>query len=85
LDKKKIEDVVFTFFNSLKSPEDHQLETGLSQHATIELLKQACVIAIKDNPERFETYVKFFLNGAMYLLEEDDELLDIEEMLKVAR
>ena len=85
MDKKKIDDVVFTFFNSLKSAEDHTLETGLSQHATIELLKQACVIAIKDNPERFETYVKFFLNGSMYLLEEDDELLDIEEMLKVAR
>ena len=30
-------------------------------------------------------FVKWFLNGSMYLLEEDDELLDIEEMLRLAR
>ena len=85
MDQEKINKVVTDFFHSLKSPEDNQLETGLSQHATIELLKQACVIAIKDNPEKFDTYVKFFLNGSMYLLDEDSELLDIEEQLRLAR
>ena len=85
MDKKKIDLVVNKFFNSLKSPEDKQLETGLSQHTTIELLKQACIMAINDSPEKFEIYCKWFLNGSMYLLEEDEELLDIEEQLKLAR
>jgi len=85
LDQEKINKVVTDFFHSLKSPEDKVLETGLSQHQTIELLMQACLIAIKDNPQQFEIYVKWFLNGSMYLLDEDSELLDIEEQLRLAR
>jgi hypothetical protein len=85
LDKNKINEVVNKFFNSLKSPEDKQLETGLSQHTTLEMLKQACLMAINDNPEKFEIYTKWFLNGSMYLLDEDSELLDIEEQLRLAR
>ena len=50
MDQEKINKVVTDFFHSLKSPEDKVLETGLSQHQTIELLMQACLIAIKDNP-----------------------------------
>ena len=85
MDKKKIDLVVNKFFNSLKSSEDKQLETGLSQHTTLDLLKEACMMAINDNPEKFEIYCKWFLNGSMYLLDEDEELLDIDEQLRLAR
>lgn len=82
---KKIDEVLDVFFNSLKSEDNKMLETGLSQNESVEFLKQACSVAIKDHPERFVIYCKWFLSGAMYLLEEDDELLDIEEQLKLAR
>ena len=85
MDKNKIDLVVNKFFNSLKSSEDKQLETGLSQHTTLDLLKEACMMAINDNPEKFEIYCKWFLNGSMYLLDEDEELLDIDEQLRLAR
>jgi len=77
LDPDKITKVVDQFFNSLKSGEDKTLETGLSQHTTIDVLKQATLQAIKDNPEKFEIYVKWLLNAAMFLLDEDNELLKI--------
>ena len=82
---KKIDEVIDVFFNSLKSEDNKMLETGLSQNESVEFLKQACSVAIKGHPERFVIYCKWFLSGAMYLLEEDDELLDIEEQLKLAR
>ena len=82
---KKIDEVLDVFFNSLKSEDNKMLETGLSQNESVEFLKQACSVAIKDHPERFVIYCKWFLSGAMYLLEEDHELLDIEEQLKLAR
>jgi len=41
-------------------------------------LKNATVQAIEQNPEQFEIYVKWFLNAAMFLLDEDSELLQIE-------
>jgi hypothetical protein len=78
LDPDKISKVLNEFFTSLKSPEDTTLETGLSQHTTIDILHQACVEAQKKNPEKFERYVKFFLNASMFLLDEDSELLPIE-------
>lgn len=74
-----------SFFESLKSKENKILETGLTQNQTVDALMIAVVSAIEDNPEKFEVYVKWFLNGSMFLLDEDDELLDIEEMLKLAR
>ena len=73
----KITKVIDQFFNSLKSGEDKTLETGLSQHTTIDVLKQATLQAIKDNPEKFEIYVKWMLNASMFLLDEDNELLKI--------
>ena len=82
---KKIDEVLDVFFNSLKSEDNKMLETGLSQNESVEFLKQACSVAIKDHPERFVIYCKLFLSGAMYLLEEDDELLEIDEQLKLAR
>jgi len=77
VDQAKITKVVDQFFNSLKSGEDKTLETGLTQHTTIDILKQATIQAIKDNPEKFEVYVKWLLNAAMFLLDEDNELLKI--------
>ena len=77
MDQGKITEVIDQFFNSLKSVEDKTLDTGLSQHTTIDILKQATKQAIKDNPQKFEVYVKWMLNAAMYLLDEDNELVDI--------
>ena len=78
MDQDKVTKVLNEFFTSLKSPEDKTLETGLSQHTTIDILHQACIEAQKKHPERFEIYVKFFLNASMYLLDEDSELMKIE-------
>jgi|TARA_B100001245_G_scaffold123224_1_gene90684 pyruvate-formate lyase len=78
LDQDKINQVLDMFFDSLKSPVDHSLETGLSQHVTIDILKQATVQAIKDNPKKFEKYVSWFLNSSMFLLNEEEELIKIE-------
>lgn len=85
MEKSKIDEVVNIFFNSLKSEENKMLETGISQNESVEFLKQACLVAINDHPDKFEIYCKWFLSGAMYLLEEDDELLDVEEQLRLAR
>ncbi len=85
MENQKITKVVTSFFESLKSKENKILETGLTQNQTVDALMIAVVSAIEDNPEKFEVYVKWFLNGSMFLLDEDDELLDIEEMLKLAR
>tara|TARA_R100001086_G_scaffold227937_1_gene147249 strand:- start:528 stop:761 length:234 start_codon:yes stop_codon:yes gene_type:complete len=77
LDQVRIKEVIDMFFNSLKSVEDKTLETGLSQHQTLDILKSATMQAIKDHPAKFEHYCKWFLNSAMYLLDEDNELLKI--------
>ena len=37
--EKKINDIVNQFFDSLKSYENPKLQTGLTQHETIDLLK----------------------------------------------
>ena len=55
------------------------LDTGLTHNATVTLLQQACIQLIKDNPKRFEVYVKWFLNASMYLLNDDPDLLEIKE------
>jgi|TARA_R110002095_G_scaffold65291_1_gene55131 hypothetical protein len=85
LDKARIEIVLESFFESLKSKDNKILETGLTQNQTVDALKVAVISAITEHPDKFETYVKWFLNGSMYLLDEDDELLDVEEMLRLAR
>ena len=85
MDKNKIEEVIGKFFSSLKSEENKMLETGLTQNQTVDALHLTVLSAIENNEEKFEVFVKWFLNGSMYLLEEDDELLDIDEMLKLAR
>mgnify|MGYP003624484615 FL=1 len=85
MDKARIEIVLESFFESLKSKDNKILETGLTQNQTVDALKVAVISAITEHPDKFETYVKWFLNGSMYLLDEDDELLDVEEMLRLAR
>ena len=85
MDQNKINEVIEKFFNSLKSEENKILETGLTQNQTVDALHLAVLSAIENNEEKFEVFVKWFLNGSMYLLDEDDELLDIEEMLRLAR
>ena len=85
MDKARIEIVLESFFESLKSEDNKILENGLTQNQTVDALKVAVISAITEHPDKFETYVKWFLNGSMYLLDEDDELLDVEEMLRLAR
>ena len=85
MDDKKTIEVVTKFFASLKSDENKTLETGLTQNQTVDALMIAVLSAIENHPEKFEVYVKWFLNSSMYLLEEDDEILDIEQMLRLAR
>ena len=78
MDPDKVSKVLNEFFTSLKSTEDKTVETGLSLHTAVDILHQATVEAYKKHPERFERYVKFFLNASMYLLDEDSELIKIE-------
>jgi len=79
LDQDKINKVIERFFNSLKSDEDKMLETGLTHNTTVILLHQACIELIKQHPDRFIVYVKWFLSSSMYLLDETEDLLDIRE------
>ena len=78
-------EVITKFFDSMKDEENRVLETGLSQHQTVDALKQVAVLSAQDYPEKFEVYVKWFLSSSMYLLDENDELDDIEQQLRLAR
>ena len=79
MDQDKINKVVERFFNSLKTDNDKMLDTGLTHNATVLLLHQACIELIKMHPDKFVVYAKWFLNASMFLLEEDDTLLEIKE------
>ena len=78
MDQAKINNVINTFFNSLKSEDDKMLETGLTHNTTVEVLRQAVLQLIQDNPKRFESYVKFFEFGCMYLQNETDDVPEVE-------
>ena len=78
-------EVITKFFDSMKDEENRVLETGLSQHQTVDALKQVALLSAQDYPEKFEIYVKWFLSSSMYLLDENDELDDIEQQLRLAR
>ena len=67
MEKARIEIVLESFFESLKSKENKILETGLTQNQTVDALKVAVISAITEHPDKFEIYVKWFLNGSMYL------------------
>lgn len=85
MDKKKIHEVIEKFFGSLKSKENEMLETGLTQNQTVDALHLAVLNAIEGNEKKFEVFVKWFLSSSMYLLDENEELEDIEEQLRLAR
>ena len=78
-------EVITKFFDSMKDEENRVLETGLTQHQTVDALKQVALLSAQDYPEKFEVYVKWFLSSSMYLLDENDELDDIEQQLRLAR
>ena len=78
MDQAKINNVINTFFSSLKSEDDKMLETGLTHNTTVELLHQATLQLVKENPKRFEQYVKFFEEGCMYLQNDTDEIPEVE-------
>ena len=78
MDQNKINQVIERFFNSLKVEKDKTLETGLTHNTTVLMLHQACIELIKQHPDKFVVYAKWFLNASMYLLDEDSELLEIE-------
>ena len=78
MDQDKINRVIEIFFNSLKVENDKPLETGLSHNTTVMMLHQACIELIKQHPDRFIVYVKWFLSSSMFLLEETDDLLEIK-------
>jgi hypothetical protein len=82
MQKEKIDQIVNEFFNSLKSYENQKLQTGLTQHETVDLLKTATLVAIEKSPETFEVYVNWILDASMYLLDESDEHEDIETQLR---
>ena len=79
MDQVKVNTVVNAFFDSLKSKEDKILDTGLTHNTTVDLLHQATMQLCQDHPERFESYVKFFEFGCMYLQDESDELPEVEK------
>ena len=55
------------------------LETGLTHNTTVDLLHQATLQLVKENPKRFEQYVKFFEFGCMYLNDDTDEVPEVEK------
>ena len=77
MDQAKINNVINTFFSSLKSEDDKMLETGLTHNTTVDLLHQATLQLVKENPKRFEQYVKFFEEGCMYLQNDTDEIPEV--------
>jgi len=79
LDQAKSDNVINAFFNSLKTEDDKMLETGLTHNTTVELLHQATLQLVKENPKRFEQYVKFFEEGCMYLNDDTDEVPEVEK------
>ena len=77
MDQAKINNVINTFFNSLKSEDDKMLETGLTHNTTVEVLRQAVLGVVQEHPKRFEQYVKFFEEGCMYLQNDTDEIPEV--------
>ena len=80
MDQAKVNQVIKAFFSSLKIEEDKTLETGLSHNTTVQVLESATLQLVSENPARFESYVKFFEFGVMYLQDETDELPEVENI-----
>ena len=77
MDQAKINNVINAFFNSLKMDEDKMLDTGLTNNATVEVLRQAVITLVQDNPKRFEQYIDFFEFACMYLRNETEDVPEI--------
>ena len=77
MDQAKVDHVINAFFHSLKTEEDRMLETGLTHNTTVDLLHQATLQLVQENPKRFEQYVKFFEEGCMYLQNDTDEIPEV--------
>ena len=77
MDQAKVNHVINAFFHSLKTEEDKILETGLTHNTTVELLHQATLQLVKDNPKRFEQYIDFFEFACMYLRNETEDVPEI--------
>ena len=54
------------------------LDTGLTQNTTVDLLYHATLQLIKENPGKFEQYVRFFEMGCMYLQKDSEEVPSLE-------
>ena len=80
MDQAKVNHVINAFFHSLKSEDDKMLETGLTHNTTVELLHQATLQLVKENPKRFEQYIKFFEEACMYLQDDSEELPEVDEI-----
>ena len=78
MDQAKVSHVINEFFHSLKTEDDNMLDTGLTHNATVTLLHQATLQLVKENPKRFEQYIKFFEEGCMYLQNDTDELPEVD-------
>ena len=78
MDQAKINNVINAFFNSLKMDEDKMLDTGLTNNATVEVLRQAVITLVQDNPKRFEQYIDFFEFACMYLRNETEDVPEVE-------
>ncbi len=82
----RIDQVMDKFFAAIKSNDDYQIEgTGLSYHTTLDLIKSAAKESIKDNPEKFETLVNWFVNASMFLLSDINDLDEIDLQLRNAQ
>ena len=79
MDQAKSDNVINAFFNSLKTEDDKMLETGLTHNTTVEVLRQAVLGVVQEQPESFEKYVKFFEEGCMYLQDESDEVPEVDK------
>ena len=53
------------------------LDTGLTNNATVEVLRQAVLTLVQDNPKRFEQYIDFFEFACMYLRDETEDVPEI--------
>ena len=84
IDEKKCELVINKFIEALRNAKpDYEIEgTGLTYHATLELIRVTVNDSIKGNEDQFESLVSWIINAGMYLLNDTDELNEIDMLRK---
>jgi len=86
IDENKTQKVLDAFFDALKSNEDYKIEaTGLTYHQTLQLIKESVKLAIKENPQKFETLISWILSASMFILNDVDYLDEINLELNNAQ